>query len=149
MYQVLHIMMKMRKMKEVLKYWWELLITFLGGSLVYLIAFIVINQQILQSFLRFLLLIEATTLTTLYFVGIVVACGFALICVILKNSVQAVVPEGNMRKGFHSLGRYIYFGIFELFKELFNKKTLKDILWFIGICIVVIGFAGLMYLLIM
>ena len=50
MYQVLHIRMKMSKMKEVLKYWWELLIIFLGGSLVYLIAFIAINLQIGLTF---------------------------------------------------------------------------------------------------
>lgn len=141
--------MKMRKMKEVLKYWWELLIIFLGGSLVYLLAFIFINEQILQSFLGFLLLIEATLMPTLYFVGIVVACGFVIICVILKNSVQAVDPEGSLRKGFRSLRIYIYFGIFELFKELFSKNTLKGFLWLIGLCILAVGVGGLIFLLFM
>jgi hypothetical protein len=137
----------MRKMKDVLKYWWELLIIFLGVSLVYLLAFIFINEQMLSSFLGFLLLIEATLMPTIYFVGLVVVCGFAIICVILKNSVQAVDPEGSLKQGFRSLGIYIYFGFFEIFKELFSKKTLKGFLWLIGLCILVGGFGGLMYLL--
>ena len=137
----------MRKIKDVLKYR-TLLMIFIGGLLGYLLSFIIINEKV-PSFLGFLLSIEPILLRTLYSVGIVVACGFALICVILKQAVLAVDPEGSLRKGFRVLGIYIYLGFLELFKELFNKKTLKDFLWFIGICIVVVGFAGLMYLLLM
>ena len=92
---------------------------------------------------------DSLIFSAIYFVGLVVVCGFAIICVILKNSAQAVDPEGSLRKGFRSLGTYIYFGIFELFKELFSKKTLKGFLWLIGLCILMGGFAGLIYLLLM
>ncbi len=138
----------MRKIRDVLKYR-ALLMICSGIFLGRLLSFIIINEKIPQSFSRIIYSIEPILIRTLYPVGIVITCGFTLICVILKQTVLEVDPKESLKQGFRSLGIYIYLGIFELFKELFNKKTLKVLLWLIGLSILVVGFANLIGLLLM
>ena len=89
---------------------------------------------------------NSLVIPTLYFVGIVIACGLALICIIVKNSIQAEEADVPLRKGFRSLGTYLYLGFVELFRQLFSKNTLIGIFWYLGLFILLAGFAGLIYL---
>ncbi len=145
----------MKMHQDVLKYRVLLIIyigvltIYIGVSLEHLLYPISILEKMFQSFSRIIYSIEPILIRTLYPVGIVITCGFALIFVILKQAVLEVDSEGSLKQGFRSLGIYIYLGIFELFKELFNKKTLKVLLWLIGLSILVVGFANLIGLLLM
>ena len=92
---------------------------------------------------------NALVIPILYSVGVVIVCGIALICIIVKKSMQAEGSDDSLRSGFRTLETYLYLGFAELIRQLFSKHTLMGILWYVGLYLLVAGFAGLIYLFLM